>query len=247
VARELSNVNIRETDIYKISDTTSLAESWIMSGLYCLSDLAAIFFAVLLAYFLRKWAPEFVLSPSMLMARAYIELWPAFFLFALAYLVSGLYPGVGITAVEELRRTFIATSLVFTILSVWIFLSRVGFIYSRAIFFIAWVLALLFVPLARAAVRYLFGDKSWWGVSAVVMGAAKTGVEIVKILRNTKALGIKPVAILDDDLEKHGKSIEGVPVMGSLELAPHLAKQCNIRWAIMAMPGLDRERLLQIW
>ncbi|MGB4096731.1 MAG: undecaprenyl-phosphate galactose phosphotransferase WbaP, partial [Acetomicrobium sp.] len=76
---------------------------------------------------------------------------------------------------------------------------------------------------------------------------AKTGAEIVNILKNTKALGIKPVAILDDDAEKHGKSIEGVTVMGSLELAPHLAKQCNIRWAIMAMPGLDRERLLQIW
>ncbi|MEG3066570.1 MAG: hypothetical protein RQM89_11840 [Acetomicrobium sp.] len=79
------------------------------------------------------------------------------------------------------------------------------------------------------------------------MGAAKTGAEIVKILKNTKALGIKPVAILDDGVEKHGKLIEGVTVMGSLELAPHLAKQCNIRWAIMAMPGLDRERLLQIW
>jgi len=245
----LSNVNIdiKETEFHKTSDTTSLAESWIMSGLYCLSDLAAIFFAVLLAYFLRKWAPEFILPPSVLMARAYIELWPAIFLFALAYLVSGLYPGVGITAVEELRRTFIATSLVFTILSVWIFLSRVGFIYSRAIFFIAWFFAILFVPLARAAIRYFFGSKSWWGVSAVIMGAAKTGAEIVKILKNTKALGIKPVAILDDDLEKHGKSIKGVSVIGSLELAPHLAKKCNIRWAIMAMPGLDRERLLQVW
>jgi len=246
-AVKLQDVDIEVIADYKISGTTSLAESWIMSGLYCLSDLAAIFFAVLLAYFLRKWAPEFILPPSALMARAYIELWPAIFLFALAYLVSGLYPGVGITAVEELRRTCIATSMVFTILSVWIFLSRVGFVYSRAIFFIAWVLALLFVPLARAAVRHLFGDKSWWGVSAVVMGAAKTGAEIVKILKNTKALGIKPVAILDDDVEKHGKLIEGVTVMGSLELAPHLAKQCNIRWAIMAMPGLDRERLLQIW
>jgi len=36
VARELSNVNIREIDIYKISDKMSLAESWIMSGFYCL-------------------------------------------------------------------------------------------------------------------------------------------------------------------------------------------------------------------
>ena len=55
--------------------------SWIMSGFYCLSDLAAVFFAVLLAYFLRKWTPEFILPPSVLMARAYIELWPAIFLF----------------------------------------------------------------------------------------------------------------------------------------------------------------------
>ncbi|WP_332636952.1 hypothetical protein [Acetomicrobium sp.] len=50
-AVKLQDVDIEVIADYKISGTTSLAESWIMSGLYCLSGLAAIFFAVLLAYF----------------------------------------------------------------------------------------------------------------------------------------------------------------------------------------------------
>jgi len=239
----MSKANI----LASIKENKLSTETWIMSGFYLFSDLAAIIFAVVLAYLLRKWTPAFMLPPSVLASGAYVELWPAVFIFTFAYMTSGLYPGVGVSAVEELRRTTVATSMVFAILSVWIFLSRVGFIYSRAVFFIAWVLALLFVPLARAAIRYLFGDKSWWGVSAVVMGAAKTGAEIVKILKNTKALGIKPVAVLDDDLEKHGKKIEGIPVIGSLELAPELAEKCNIKWAIMAMPGLNRKKLHEIW
>ncbi len=230
-----------------IKENKLSTEAWIMSGLYLFSDLAAIFLAVVLAYFLRKWMPTFISPSSALVSGVYVEVWPAVFIFALAYMMSGLYPGVGVSAVEELRRTTIATSIVFAILSLWIFLSRVGFTYSRFIFLMTCAFALILVPLGRAAVRHWCCKKDWWGVSAVIMGAAKTGAEIVKILDKSKALGIKPVAILCDDPEKQGESIEGVPILGSLELAPVLAKRCNIKWAIMAMPGLNRKKLLKVW
>jgi len=165
-------------------------EPWIMTGLYCFSDILAIIISILLAYILRCWLPVSLIPHSVLKPDIYIELWPIVVLFIIAYMITGLYPGVGVTAVEELRRITITTSLVFAVLCVWVFFSRVGFIYSRIVFFMAWAFSLLFVPIGRALTRKLFCRKKWWGVSSVIMGAAKTGAEIVKILNNTKTLGI---------------------------------------------------------
>ncbi|MEM9976874.1 MAG: undecaprenyl-phosphate galactose phosphotransferase WbaP, partial [Cyanobacteria bacterium P01_D01_bin.2] len=52
-------------------------------------------------------------------------------------------------------------------------------------------------------------------------------------------------AVLDDDVTKHG-SLEGVPVIGNLAQAPVLANRDQIPYAIMAMPGVHRDRLLYV-
>ena len=79
----------------------------------------------------------------------------------------------------------------------------------------------------------------------VVLGAGKTGYMVVKTLLKTPGLGLSPVAVLDDDPQKRG-DIEGVPVIGGVEVAPHLAKKLKLRYAILAMPGVPRERLLYL-
>jgi Undecaprenyl-phosphate galactose phosphotransferase WbaP len=53
------------------------------------------------------------------------------------------------------------------------------------------------------------------------------------------------VVVLDDNPDKHG-SLHNVPVLGGVELAPVLAKARKIPYAIVAMPGVSRDRLLQI-
>lgn len=212
---------------------------WIMSGLYLGSDAAAVFLSWILAYFLRD------LAGGALLPELYIELWPFVFLFLLAYAATGLYPAVGVPSVEEIRRTTIATTIVFTMLAAWIFLSRLGFVYSRIIFMLSWGFAALFVPLGRAATRRICARKKWWGVPVVVLGAGKTGYMVVKTLLKTPGLGLNPVAVLDDDPQKRG-DIEGVPVIGGMEVAPHLAKKLKLRYAILAMPGVPRERLLYL-
>ncbi len=224
-----------------LTDIASSAQvrPWIMSGLYLGSDAAAVFLSWILAYFLRD------LAGGVLLPELYIELWPFVFLFLLAYAATGLYPAVGVPSVEEIRRITIATTIVFTMLAAWIFLSRLGFIYSRIIFMLSWGFAIILVPLGRAATRHVYARKKWWGVPVVVLGAGKTGHMVVKTLSKTPRLGLNPVAVLDDDPQKRG-DIEGVPVIGGVEVASHLAKKLKLRYAILAMPGVPRERLLYL-
>lgn len=204
-----------------------------------LADLFALMAAGVLAIVLRGMFDQ-GFNQSL-----YYALWPATALFVAVYFISGLYPGVGMAPAEELRRLTLATTLVYLVLAAGTFLFKEGNAYSRAVFLGAWMLSVVLVPLARALVRHMLAHRPWWGYPVVVLGAGKTGRIVVQALRRNPGLGFKPVAVLDDNPDKHG-SLEGVPVVGSMELAPALAAELHVRHAIVAMPGVPRQELLSI-
>jgi len=170
-------------------------------------DTLAALLSLLLAIWLRY------LWDHSLLWDVYLPLWPAVALFPLVYALVGLY-GVGIAPPEELRRLSYATSLVFIVLGSATFMYKAGADYSRGAFVFAWGLALVLVPLGRALAREVFARRPWWGAAVVVLGAGKTGEAVVRALCKGPGLGLKPVALLDDDRAKQGREVEGVPVVG---------------------------------
>ena len=87
--------------------------------------------------------------------------------------------------------------------------------------------------------------QAWWGYPVVVMGAGKTGEMVIRTLQRHPTLGLKPVAMLDDDPQKHGE-LSGVPVVGKLSIAPIIAKELKIPYAIVAMPGVAHHQLFPL-
>ncbi len=175
----------------------------------------------------------------------YWQLWPVLILFILTYAVVGLYPGVAISPVDELRWVSLSTTLVYLILGSAIFLRREGEIYSRGIFLTGLGLSILLVLLSRWLVRHVFAPQTWWGYPAMVLGAGKTGAMVIRTLKRRPGIGLKPVVVLDDDPDKWGM-LDGVPVVGSLELAPLIAQRRRVPYGIVAMPGVPRDRLLKL-
>ncbi len=175
----------------------------------------------------------------------YWRLWPITGIFILTYGLAGLYPGIAISPVEELRRLTLTTTLMYLLLGAAIFLFREVELYSRAAFLSAWLLSLLFVIVGRYGLRGVCARKAWWGYPVVVLGAGKTGEMVVRTLKRHPTLGLKPVALLDDDIEKH-RDIDGVPVVGQLSIAPAIAKNLKIPYAIVAMPGVAYHQLLPL-
>jgi len=175
----------------------------------------------------------------------YWQLWPLTGLFLFTYALSGLYPGVAISPIEELRRVVLSTSILYMSLGSAVFLFRDLALYSRAAFLMAWALSVALVLLARYLLRVVCARQAWWGYPVLIMGAGKTGKMVVQMLDRRPELGLKPIAVLDDDPEKWGL-LSGVPVMGSLAMAPSLAQKHSIPYAIVAMPGVPRFRLLYL-
>ena len=210
-----------------------------MIGALVASDVLALAAAGVASVYLRL-AFNGHYAPSL-----YWQLWPILGIFLLAYAVAGLYPGVCISPVDELRRICLSTTFTYLVLGAGIFLFREGETYSRGVFLMAWVLSLLGVLLGRLLVRQWFGPMSWWGYPVLILGAGRTGEMVVRTLKHQPSFGLKPLAVLDDNPNRR-EDINGVPVMGPLSIAPLLAKEREIHYAIVAMPGVRRERLLTI-
>lgn len=107
------------------------------------------------------------------------------------------------------------------------------------------MLSLGAVLAGRLLVRQSFARFAWWGYPVLILGAGRTGEMVVQTLKRQPEFGLNPIAVLDDDLSKRGE-LAGIPVLGSLSAAPALAYQRDIHYAIVAMPGVQRERLLTI-
>lgn len=174
----------------------------------------------------------------------YLSIWPLLFLFPFSYALAGLYQ-FGIAAPEELRRLTYTTCLNFIAIGAATFLWKVGVLYSRGVYVMAFTFALVGIPLGRVLVRVLFSRQSWWGTGVVVLGAGKTGELVVKTLKKQPTIGLKTLALFDDNPEKWGETVDGIPVVGDLSLAEEYAKQ-GVRYAIFAMPGLPRQRMLHL-
>lgn len=75
----------------------------------------------------------------------------------------------------------------------------------------------------------------------LVIGAGEAGAMVIKELKNHPELNTKPLAILDDDKEKHKRKINGVPVLGSIEEVETVTKALGIDEIIIAIPSAKRK------
>jgi FlaA1/EpsC-like NDP-sugar epimerase len=70
----------------------------------------------------------------------------------------------------------------------------------------------------------------------LVMGAGSAGAMMVKEMQANPQLGLAPVGFLDDDKNKQGVRIHGVPVLGDREQIPDLVQAHDVAEVIIAMP-----------
>jgi Undecaprenyl-phosphate galactose phosphotransferase WbaP len=206
------------------------------------ADVAAFWTAFVVAVLVRHaFGGQFIPSD-------YWHFVPLLLGFTVVYAAMGLYPGVGIHPVRELRGIVYANSMVYLLIMAGTFLSKTGPLYSRLAFTGAWALSIPLVTLFRNLVRTILGGKRWWGVPVVIFGAGRTGTRLVDLLRERPSLGLKVAVILDDDPKTHTRfaGADGPPVMGGLSLAPLVADRYGLTYAIVAMPGVAPERMSEI-
>ncbi|MDA3960914.1 MAG: undecaprenyl-phosphate galactose phosphotransferase WbaP, partial [Planctomycetota bacterium] len=225
-----------------LGDTSALAGCHLRSRVWLIllvSDLLTLLAAIVAAVLVR------LLAGGEYDPQQYLQLWPILVSFPLVMTVQGLYGARARSPAEELRFTVRSLSLVFLAAGAAVFLMGGADAWSRGVYVLAWLFSIVLVPVARAGLRMGLSSQPWYGRPTVILGAGKTGALVARQLQDTPTTGLRPVAILDDDESKWG-TLEGIPVLGGLDLAPRLARECGIRHAVVAMPGTDHQRLAEL-
>lgn len=192
--------NITDRVSKKISYQPGLIEKHIWAP-YCrllmtlwlvTSDLLSLGLAGFLALAVRRWfLPEFS------SASHYYSLVPFLLLFVIGYALIGLYPGVGIDPVHEMRSLFYASSGVTLILSLLAFLTQSGQSYSRLVFLLFWFFVVVSVPSSRLIARKLAVILRVWGEPVALIGFGKQGRWIHSFLKKNASYGIRPVIVVN--------------------------------------------------
>lgn len=201
------------------------------------SDIAAILCSLFTASLLRG----LVLSGTA--AYSVRTMLAALVLVLCSLLAAGLYPGVTINPVEELRRSSLSITVAFLCLLAATFLLH-DLSESRLIYVLAYVFTALLIPLFRGVTRSLFSTCSWWGSPVAILGFGTTGKRVLETLINNPSIGLKPVAVLDDNPEQY---VHADPTLtrGPLSRCREITHQHRIPYGIVCMPALSRDDLLQ--
>ena len=71
----------------------------------------------------------------------------------------------------------------------------------------------------------------------LVVGTGSAGAMIIRDIQRNTSLGMLPVAAVDDDVRKVGRSLHGVPVVGGRELIPELVDRFKVDQVLLAIPS----------
>lgn len=223
------------------SEISSFRERrWVMLSMMGV-DILALQLSLYLGYLCRSLLD--IWWPAQISTSDYQSLILGMLLVPSGYWLMRLYPGYGLTQVERLRRR-VRTSFVFLMLFIsWDFLvNHSG--RSRGILLFTFFFVLIIPPIIQSIYRVMLIRLNCWGTPVVVLGAANTGKHVVQTLLKDPTIGLRPVAVYDDDFNKVGKMLEGVPVIHGLLQANEVAGQIN--YALLAIPGAGRELQVEL-
>ena len=80
----------------------------------------------------------------------------------------------------------------------------------------------------------------------IIGGGDAARLLIDEVLRNQKLFDAKIVCIIDDNKEKVGTLIRGIPIVGTRKSIKKYAEKFNIRDIIIAMPSISKEEISKI-
>jgi len=226
-----------------------LFKSNIRTALAVLHDAVAAALAWSFAYLLRF---NFELPPEFAAELKQTVFWVValqLFIFWRFHLYRGIWRYASTT---DLRRIFMAIMLSAGVVPLMFVMLRLDLVIPRSVLVINPLLLILMMGGSRFAYRLwkeqgLYGDFNLRGEPVLVLGAGDAAASLAKDL--VKNGDWRLVGFLDDDIDKHGLTLNGVRVLGALDRLPEWADQLGVSQVIIAMPSSShqqRKRAIQL-
>ena len=214
-----------------------------------LHDFAAAAFAWSLAYLLRF---NFEPPPHFIDEMLHTLIWVVP-LQSIIFWRFGLYRGLWrYASVTDLRRIFLAVLTAAALIPLVLWMFRISAVIPRSVLVIDPALLLLLMGGSRFIYR-LWKEHGFYrnlklNVEPVlVLGASDAAVGLSKELARSRDWRL--VGFLDDNVDKHGRILNGIKVLGALDSLPQWTERMSVKQAIIAMPSAShqvRKRAIEI-
>lgn len=178
------------------------------------------------------------MSPAAGQSARILMTWPL--LFSLVFFLCGLYPGVALNPVEEIRKVVTGATAVCLLTAIW---TQHAFPFTALA--IAGLIATVLIILFREFLRSILYGRPWWGVPTVIIGETLPTRRVAQTLQKHKGLGLRVVGTLRRDAH-YDSAIDTAPTLGGFDLTPSLASTHGVRCAILALPGLPTWQVKEI-
>ena len=157
-------------------------------------------------------------------------------------------------SIEELEKIIGAILLSTTLQCTGMYV--MGLRFPRSYPFLYVVLLGVLTILSRFSYRFMRGTlrdykniRNKERVRTMVVGAGAAGNMIVREMKHSKHLHRKILCIIDDDPQKIGSHLQGIPIVGNKESIPHFVKKYGIEEIVIAIPTIKhakQKELLEI-
>ncbi len=180
--------------------------SWLVSGIFIVNDAAILYGIFRLVAVLRNMLIPWLGGVDVVW-EVVVPLAQLGILFGIViFMIEGLYPGYGLTAVRELERMSKSVTLVFFFLAGVSYLNKPFQGFSRAFLLFSWFLALIILPLSHFVLRNIISRFSWYGIPVVIFGNGVLAQQIATSLKRVRRLGWSSTIILPiKAIEQEGK------------------------------------------
>jgi UDP-GlcNAc:undecaprenyl-phosphate/decaprenyl-phosphate GlcNAc-1-phosphate transferase len=118
--------------------------------------------------------------------------------------------------------------------------------YPLSLFAIYGLITLLLTVSIRASYVILENSRlrsSHRGVPILIYGAGRRGVAAARELIQNHSAGLRPVGFVDDDPEKQGRIVNGIPVLGTSRNLIRLLEASRAQGVLLSTPGLPAGRI----
>jgi len=161
----------------------------------------------------------------------------------------GLYRGVWrFASLPDLFRIMKSIFVGVCLIALALFLTtRMQFI-PRSVFPLYAVLLLLLLGSPRLVYRW-FKDRNIYSPQsrkALIIGAGSAGEMLARDLLRDHAFGYRPVGFIDDDLDKKGREIHGIRVLGNSRKLPRLVERLDVELVLVAIPSATSVQMRRI-
>ncbi len=166
--------------------------------------------------------------------------------YGLAFVGLGMYRGMmRFASLRDLLRIARAVALAAAVVALVAYLAQLDLLIPRSVILLSPILTMIAVGGTRAAYRAWResqGPRNAVGQrrKLFVLGLGDAGARLLRELSESPQWQV--VGAFDDRRDAHGREIHGVPVLGALTDVERLARELDVRDAVIAMPDASVER-----